>query len=623
MNRFANRWSTHPMLGVVLVVLIVLAGLQYHWLNRLSEGEQARLEDRLQTAATRFSEGFMGTFSQARTLFQVPVETSQLPEADLHRGYHQWQNLAATPELIDAIYWVQPAADSATVLYQLDPQGGRLHVTNWPEALLPWKQILTPSSPNSQVVQLAPRLELDPYPVLMLPGSSSWSVMPLGGRMHIGYVLLVLNPEVLRKRYIPDLIARHIPDAADYHLAVRKTDDPAQVLYASAPSLSEAVFAHPDVAVTLRSDTLRHQVMVSMVLDVDRDSVQMQAVTRDNVPWAVTMDSTVQSTGFSYSYSTDTGMYVVGRGPSRTANSLSIDRVLNRRVRTPLHGGSGTWELVATHRSGSLQAAVRKARWRNLALSFGLMLVLAGSAILLVVSARRAQQLGQQQMEFVAGVSHELRTPLAVIHAAGENLADGVVEDAGQARQYGQLIRDEGRRLSRMVEQTLALARIGTGQRSATLTPISIEKVLESALGTHQSLMDAEGIDLEVHMASDLTLVRADAPALQSAIENLIHNAVKYSVGSGRIIVRAERVGKEVHISVQDFGMGIGPDEQPRLFEPFYRAPAVVEAQMEGSGIGLSLVRHVMEAHHGRVSVQSAPGEGSTFTLHLPILEDA
>jgi signal transduction histidine kinase len=134
--------------------------------------------------------------------------------------------------------------------------------------------------------------------------------------------------------------------------------------------------------------------------------------------------------------------------------------------------------VVLKHPAGSLETAVNAARRRNLILSSGILAVLGASMGLLVLSTRRAQRLARQQMEFVAAVSHELRTPLAVIRSAAENLADGVVHDEAQIRKYGDLMRNEGRRLTEMVEQILELAGIQSGQRGFALRPVQLDGLL-------------------------------------------------------------------------------------------------------------------------------------------------
>jgi len=283
--------------------------------------------------------------------------------------------------------------------------------------------------------------------------------------------------------------------------------------------------------------------------------------------------------------------------------------------------------LVVKHRAGSLEAAVASARRRNLAISFGILLLLGGSVGFIMLSSRRAQRLATQQMEFVAGVSHELRTPLAVICSAAENLADGVTRDRDQIKRYGGLIRDEGRRLTGMVEQVLEFAGAQSGRKSYELRPADLQQVIEDAI-TAWRLQPAEGdFEIERKIAAHLPSVKADAAALSRAIQNLLSNATKYSGGSRRIGLSAESVktanGEEVQIKVSDRGLGVAPSEQARIFEPFYRGKEAQAAQIHGNGLGLSLVKHIVTAHGGRVSVESKVGQGSVFTLHLPVVAGA
>ena len=244
---------------------------------------------------------------------------------------------------------------------------------------------------------------------------------------------------------------------------------------------------------------------------------------------------------------------------------------------------------------------------------------------LLMLSTRRAQELARQQMEFVAAVSHELRTPLAVIRSAGENLADGVVRDEEQIRKYGDLVRNEGRRLTEMVEQILEFAGIQSGQRGFALRPVAIAPMLARDRGRPRAaLIDAARIAGRVrHRRTTLPPVLGDEPALRRVFQNLVANAIKYggaSRAAGSAIdarararrARGARHGRAIAASASR------PAEQARIFEPFYRAPDVIAAQIQGAGLGLSLVKRIVEAHGGRVAVRSAPGAGSEFTVVLP-----
>jgi signal transduction histidine kinase len=285
----------------------------------------------------------------------------------------------------------------------------------------------------------------------------------------------------------------------------------------------------------------------------------------------------------------------------------------------------GNWQLLVKHRAGSLDAAVASVRRRNLGISFGILLLLGASVGFIVMSSRRAQRLATQQMEFVAGVSHELRTPLAVICSAAENLADGVpglIENRDQIKRYGSLIRDEGRRLTSMVEQVLEFAGAQSGKKTYDLRPTEPDQVIEDALAAcHLQLVEG-GFEVEKKIPDDLPRINADAAALSRAIQNLLSNAMKYSgnrrwIGLDAKLVKTDR-GDEVQIKISDCGLGIAPSELSHIFEPFYRGREVVASQIHGNGLGLSLVRHIIEAHGGRVDVESKIEQESSFTLSIP-----
>jgi two-component system alkaline phosphatase synthesis response regulator PhoP len=285
--------------------------------------------------------------------------------------------------------------------------------------------------------------------------------------------------------------------------------------------------------------------------------------------------------------------------------------------------GRHAWKLMFKHRAGSLEASVHANRTRNLFLSFGILLLLTAAVGLLYNSLRRARRLAEQQMEFVAGVSHELRTPLAVIHSAAENLADGVVQNAEQSKRYGDLIRKEGRRLTEMVEQVLELAGVQSGRRRYTFRPASVASTIERALSSCDGSLREAGFAVSKSIAPNLPETAIDDRAIQTALRNLITNAIKYSDGQTwlGIEARVEQNGKgpAIAITVRDKGRGIPAYELPFIFDRFYRGHAVREAQIHGNGLGLSLVKSTVEAHGGQVTVESEPGKGSAFTLHLPV----
>jgi signal transduction histidine kinase len=246
-----------------------------------------------------------------------------------------------------------------------------------------------------------------------------------------------------------------------------------------------------------------------------------------------------------------------------------------------------------------------------------------------VVSARRADRLARQQLEFVAAVSHELRTPVSVIGAAAVNLADGLIEDPTRVKQYGATIQGEARRLGETVERVLQLAGIAAGRAAATNQPLSVPALVEEAVAATRQESKAAGVTVEIDIAPELRQsptdpygvrrVVGDATALRSAIQNLISNAIKYGGDARWVRVGAKPLPHNAtRITVEDRGFGIAAEERRHIFEPFYRGREAVARQIQGSGLGLHLVRRIVEAHHGKVSVHSETGRGSTFTIDLP-----
>jgi len=230
----------------------------------------------------------------------------------------------------------------------------------------------------------------------------------------------------------------------------------------------------------------------------------------------------------------------------------------------------------------------------------------------------RSKRFAQRQIDFVSSVSHEFRTPLAVIYTAGENLADGVASDAEQVSRYGDLIKGEGKKLSGMVEQILEFAGARAGKKKYNFADADPGEVAEDAIRECLPTLEGKRFEVEKNIARDLPAISMDREALSRAIQNLIQNSIKYSDGSRWLRVTAENGNGTIKISIEDRGIGIADREKKKIFEPFYRAKDVVDAQIHGNGLGLSLVKEIAEAHGGTVTVVSAPGKGSKFTIELP-----
>jgi signal transduction histidine kinase len=197
------------------------------------------------------------------------------------------------------------------------------------------------------------------------------------------------------------------------------------------------------------------------------------------------------------------------------------------------------------------------------------------------------------------------------------------VPDEGTRREYYAVITRESERLSRLIDNVLDFSRIEGGRQRYDIAPTAVEPVVQEVIEAFRYPLAQQAFKVEVAVAPDLPEVPMDAAAIKQAMANLVDNAIKYSGERRHLAVAARRQGDEVRIEVADEGVGIPPSEIHRIFEKFYRAGRSETQGRRGSGVGLALVKHIVEAHGGRVSVDSRVGAGSRFTLHLPVAPPA
>ncbi|MGC4016067.1 MAG: HAMP domain-containing sensor histidine kinase [Luteolibacter sp.] len=300
-----------------------------------------------------------------------------------------------------------------------------------------------------------------------------------------------------------------------------------------------------------------------------------------------------------------------------------MSRTFNRQGRDsrsmPGPPAQPVWRMTVQRQPGALEKMVARSRTRNLVLAGVVngLILLAGAA--LVRNARKARQLAEARMDFVASVSHELRTPVAVILGAAHNLGRGIVKGPEGVERYAGKIRQHAEQLSEMVEGVLEFAAADGGRVAYAKERVSPAAVVRQAVDATAG--ETQGMEMEVRMEDDLPEVIGDAPALARAVGNLIHNAAKHAVSGGWIGVRVERRNGSVVVAVSDRGPGVPGKEQDAIFQPFFRGAVAKEQQIRGSGIGLGLVRAIVHAHGGEVTLATAPEGGAVFTILLPGVE--
>jgi two-component system sensor histidine kinase SenX3 len=298
-----------------------------------------------------------------------------------------------------------------------------------------------------------------------------------------------------------------------------------------------------------------------------------------------------------------------------------IGTIHRRGTQLPPELGEEIWELQISHRGMPIAVAFRRVRQRDLVLGVAVELLLGAAIVLLVIGAHRTQQAAEQRMQFVAGISHELRTPVSSVSMLSRNLADGLVSGSERVSQYGELIHQQSRRLSEMIEQTLQYSGVHSNLGTRVRSAVDVKAMVAAIIAAHKEEFVREQFHVETKFSEGLPIVRGDVNLIRIAIDNLISNAIKYAKSGQWIGIQAEHSVKEraIFIHVSDRGPGVEDFDRERLFEPFYRGRTAVETGAPGSGIGLSLVRSAAEAHGGSVTMVSVAGQGSTFTLRIPV----
>ena len=265
------------------------------------------------------------------------------------------------------------------------------------------------------------------------------------------------------------------------------------------------------------------------------------------------------------------------------------------------------------------------ARWNfnvNLTLSILMAIAVMSGIILALRTASRAMKLSQMKTDFVSNVSHELRTPLSSIRVFGEFLKLGRVREHEKICEYGEYIETESRRLTQLINNILDFSKIESDRKTYHFERAYVEEIIAATLKTFEVQLRQQNFSIKFEPSpAALPPVLIDTDAVAQAFMNLLDNAVKYSGSSKEITVRLGQRERFVAIAVTDHGIGIPREEQAKIFDKFYRVGTGLVHDVKGSGLGLSLVKHIIKAHRGRVTVESEPGRGSTFTLYLPATE--
>jgi two-component system phosphate regulon sensor histidine kinase PhoR len=242
----------------------------------------------------------------------------------------------------------------------------------------------------------------------------------------------------------------------------------------------------------------------------------------------------------------------------------------------------------------------------------------AAAVVLVLHDITELRKLERMRRDFVANVSHELKTPLTAIQGFAETLLGGALEDEQNSRRFLEIIRDQAGRLGRLTNDLLRLSLIEAGKLELQIRPVALGDIIRSCVDTIRLKAEEKRISITAENPAGLPEIQGDASRLREVLQNLLDNALQYTLPGGKICVRASVLGQEVVIAVSDTGIGIPRAEQRKIFERFYRVDDARSREVGGTGLGLSIAKHLVEAHGGHIEVESEMGRGSTFSLFLP-----
>ena len=608
-DRLRTNWLVTGCLAVLL--LTVLAGvLQYRWINGVSNADRQQRREVRERTLRNFSGDFRDTLLQLLPFFRPPPNerNDAAFEPYMIEITKRWHSTTDRPQLL-AFISIGTQSEKGVVFRRLRIGDNQFKTEDWPNEFVVYRQVMEerlrlpggqlPLFPNGfafeffqgRPVLIFPLVTGAPTPEWQRPGGQmiesppSQQASEAQGSVHVpelrGWCFLEVDNDYLRQYLLPELVARNYGTGDRYQVAV-VASYPLSMIYASDPTLTIGSLSQVNAGIVLLDANLQQG---------------RQGPPPPRPP-----------SGFA-------------PGPQPIVSGQQAVPLAeiggNRRG-----ADDQAWLLVVKNKPGSLEVLVENSRLHVLGFSFIILVLSAGSSVMLMLATVRARRLARQQMEFVAGVSHELRTPLTVIQSTSYNLSQGTIQDQSRVQQYGDVIQREARRLINQIERILSFAGIQSGRRVYDPQPTNVAEIAERSLAEYAVPFAEDGWQIEQHFAEDLPLVVTDGPALESALKNLFENALKYAARGKWLSLTAcvaqGRKGREVKITVADHGPGIAPKDLPHIFEPFYRGQSGTAATASGAGLGLCLVERNLRALGGSVTVQSAPG-GTSFTLHLPV----
>ena len=573
MNREYRIYRIIPLITLPLIAM--LAWNQFNWLQELRDREARRIEASMVGSTMGLSSRLRDEITLLPALFKLAPEERADMDTLLRERYRFWRRYAVDSAILKDIYAFDGRDDS---------------ILRWKDER--FKLIPTREGPRDPLLDTeADGIVRIISPILLSPDRQLMADFAFDKREIVSKVIPKLAKECL--------------DSSGLYLYRIIDTESGREIYAS-ESLDNTRIAEPDIEVHL----------------IDSDTAIVS--TGGNRPIPRSGDHA--PAGQDESNPNKGPRWVLRARPSD--NPIGIgnpEQTLTRPGRMPQHDFDNI-TLQIFNRDGSLERLSRRTSLINALVSLGTFGLLTALIAALIRTNGRARKLAQRQREFIATITHELKTPLSVITSAADNLNDGLVRDQSKAEQYGTLIKREAARLALSIDDFLLYSKTDSAARVKP-TACDLGAIIANALKATEDERASLKIRTEVNLPSEPAILMGDGVALESVFLNLAQNVIKHAASGQYLGIdvsheKGPKNGKKftesLIIKVKDLGPGIPLREQKLIFEPFARGKRAIEEQIPGNGIGLNLVKRIVEMHGGSISVESKPESGTTFTVTLP-----
>lgn len=488
----------------------------------------------------------------------------------------QWQGQQDTPDLFDALYVYSQRLNK---MYQWTGASFKETSIYSTENLAAVTSLIrsNPDFQSQMIIELKTGQILFIETTYLAEQDSKLYILSFVNKQEFGYNLLPYNTE------------QCVQESSDFYFRIRDTESNS-VLYESDPDIPPQFFSNPDFSMAI----IPENYTISMIPNQRSGASAKLAATQMDIPQS---------------------FYEIAGKPYQQKRLV----------------------LEVIHRQGSLLKASSRNMRLNLVSSLLVLLVIGVTMIIVIRNMRKAERLATHQQEFISTITHELKTPLAVISAAAQNMSDGIITSRERIRYYGEMINKESKRLKSTIEYFLLYSKITTGTNLKHQEQDLCE-LLRDEIAHWELPWKSDDFEIEVDLPNRKVPICCDKTAILSAIDNLISNAYKHSkdgkytgislkiencpVKIMRHTFAPQNVKQAAIVRIIDHGEGIPKSEQNSIFEPFVRGQAAHNHQIEGSGVGLNLVKRIMNLHGGLVLLESSSPSGTTFTLVFPIIEE-